>query len=78
MRQVRSYYVPLFSNTKLRKQSQQLNTHAHLVDTEYKQSYIGLGSLKEICVKQIKGLGPVIEVLDCWVIRKLYVQVLDH
>ena len=34
MRQVRSYYIPLFSNAKLRKQSQQLNTHAHLVDTE--------------------------------------------
>ena len=50
-----------------------------------KQSYIGLGlldqsdlgSLKEIWVKQSNDLGSVIQVLDLWIIRKQYLQVLD-
>ena len=50
-----------------------------------KQSYIGLGlldqsdlgSLKEIWVKQSNDLGLVIQVLDLWIIRKQYLQVLD-
>ena len=38
----------------------------------------GLGWLKEKCLKQSKGLGSVIQVSDCWIIRKQYLQALDH
>ena len=37
-----------------------------------------LRSLNEICVKQSKGLGLVMQVFDCWIIRKQYLQVLDR
>ena len=51
-----------------------------IVKTKLYRSWIarsGLGSLKEICVKQSKDLGSVIQLLDPWIIRKQYLQVLD-